>query len=224
MNLAPPESDPNLSRRERKAAESRDKIFRAAIELFSREGLDGVTIEQITDRADVGKGLFFPYFPNKEAVLNHFGTLQVLRLREALATGEISGPPRRRAEQVLSLLCTYPEITPELARNLFLSALATREFRQIGGPNIWEVRDLLAEIIREGQATGECCPTAADPHAAALFLLGQYFLGLLAWCSGFSSDSLEKTVLDFAQCAFNGIDVEGAPCRTCESVSDDGSH
>ena len=56
-------------RRERKKADVRDRLYRAALDLFRRDGYDATTVGAITDAADVGKGTFFNYFPTKEHVL-----------------------------------------------------------------------------------------------------------------------------------------------------------
>jgi len=58
-----------VGRRERRAAETRLRLFRCALQLFSERGFPNVTVEDITEAADVGKGTFFNYFPNKESVL-----------------------------------------------------------------------------------------------------------------------------------------------------------
>src|SRR5688572_5779887 len=53
-------------RRERRREETHKRIFEAALGLFAKHGFANVTVEQITDAADVGKGTFFNYFPSKE--------------------------------------------------------------------------------------------------------------------------------------------------------------
>ena len=58
-----------LSRRERKKGETRERIFKAACKLFRHKGFEATTIDEIADKADVAKGTFFNYFPRKEAVL-----------------------------------------------------------------------------------------------------------------------------------------------------------
>lgn len=54
------------SRRDRKKIATRSQILAAAIDLFSRRGLDAVTIEEIAAAADVGKGTIYNYFATKE--------------------------------------------------------------------------------------------------------------------------------------------------------------
>ena len=61
-----------LSRRERKKAEQRQRIYETALRLIKAKGFDEVTVEQITEAADVGKGTFFNYFPSKMDVLRSY--------------------------------------------------------------------------------------------------------------------------------------------------------
>lgn len=62
----------DLSRRERKKKETREKIFSNAMHLFRMQGFTATSVEQITQYADVGKGTFYNYFPTKEAVILEF--------------------------------------------------------------------------------------------------------------------------------------------------------
>ncbi len=58
-----------VSRRERKKDETRERIFKTAIKLFHARGFEATTVDDITEKADVAKGTFFNYFPRKESVL-----------------------------------------------------------------------------------------------------------------------------------------------------------
>src|ERR1700674_3198364 len=57
------------SRRNKKKAAAREQIITTAMELFSRHGLDGVTVEHIADVADLGKGTIYNYFQTKEDIV-----------------------------------------------------------------------------------------------------------------------------------------------------------
>jgi AcrR family transcriptional regulator len=65
---------PELSLRERKKKETRDRIYSSAIYLFQKQGYEETSIEQITQKANVGKGTFYNYFISKEAVVMEFST------------------------------------------------------------------------------------------------------------------------------------------------------
>ena len=54
------------SRRERKKQATWTALHDAALSLVEERGLAGVTVEDITDRADVALRTFFNYFPSKE--------------------------------------------------------------------------------------------------------------------------------------------------------------
>ncbi|MGH9627214.1 MAG: TetR/AcrR family transcriptional regulator, partial [Bryobacteraceae bacterium] len=56
------------SRRARKKASTRAQIVAAAIRLFSEQGIDAVTVDQIAAAADVGKGTIYNYFQTKEDI------------------------------------------------------------------------------------------------------------------------------------------------------------
>jgi len=55
-----------LGLRERKRAQTRHRLEEAAVGLALRDGLDKVTIDAISERADVSPRTFFNYFDSKE--------------------------------------------------------------------------------------------------------------------------------------------------------------
>lgn len=63
---------PKASRRERKKEASRAQIITSAVELFSTHGIDAVTVDQIAEAADVGKGTVYNYFQAKEDIVVAF--------------------------------------------------------------------------------------------------------------------------------------------------------
>jgi AcrR family transcriptional regulator len=54
---------------ERKRRQARERIVRAADELFAEYGFDAVTVAEIADRADVGRTTFFRLFRDKQEVV-----------------------------------------------------------------------------------------------------------------------------------------------------------
>ena len=55
--------------RERKKQATRDALIEAALELFSIQGFDTTSVDQIADRVEVSARTFHRYFPAKEHVL-----------------------------------------------------------------------------------------------------------------------------------------------------------
>src|SRR5437660_12340146 len=71
-------------RRQRRSSEIRERLFRAALDLFASKGFLETTVEDITEAADVGKGTFFNYFPSKDHILIVFGEMQLAKLEASI--------------------------------------------------------------------------------------------------------------------------------------------
>jgi len=87
------------SRRERKKIAVRSHILSTAIELFSRRGLDAVTIDEIAAAADVGKGTVYNYFTTKEDIVVAFMADLEARMAPRIARFR---PGERPAHRVLA--------------------------------------------------------------------------------------------------------------------------
>ena len=172
---------PAMGRRERRAAETRMRLFRCALHLFAEHGYSDVTVEDITEAADVGKGTFFNYFETKDHVLGVMAEIQLSRLREAAV---FAARGRQSIQSVLHglllQLAEEPGRSPSLARALISSFMASEQVRNIIEARMREGRRIAAGIIAEGQARGEIDPRLKKDKVAIQFL--QMFLGtMLLW-------------------------------------------
>ena len=62
-------SDLPLTRRQRQALETKDKLYNAAVREINEKGFSNVSIEDITTAAQVAKGTFYTHFESKEALI-----------------------------------------------------------------------------------------------------------------------------------------------------------
>jgi AcrR family transcriptional regulator len=179
-----PEARPALavaSRRARRAAETREKLFRAALGLFTQRGFAATTVEQITDAADVGKGTFFNYFPSKEHVLAAFGDLQIGKLQALLGDVRAARISVRGAfERLPVVMAEEPGRSPLLVRAILTAMLTNDAVRGIVTNKLLQGRIALSELIRCGQRQRVFRRDIA-PQAAALLLQQTAFGAMLFW-------------------------------------------
>ena len=57
------------SRAQKRAKKTRKKLKKAALDVFSEKAVDAATVEEITKKADVGKGTLYQYFADKDEVV-----------------------------------------------------------------------------------------------------------------------------------------------------------
>ncbi len=57
------------SRHERRRRQTRQRLIETALRLILEKGYDAITIQEITDRADLGRGTFYLHFKDKEELV-----------------------------------------------------------------------------------------------------------------------------------------------------------
>jgi AcrR family transcriptional regulator len=67
MNTEAPKTCRN--RRQKKAKKTRKRLKKAALDVFSEKSIDATTVEEITEKADVGKGTLYQHFSDKEEIV-----------------------------------------------------------------------------------------------------------------------------------------------------------
>jgi AcrR family transcriptional regulator len=160
-----------MGRRERRGAETRLRLFRCALQLIAEHGFSNVTVEDITEAADVGKGTFFNYFETKDHVLGVMAEIQLGKVREA---GALAGKGKQTIHSVLHDLVLHlaeePGRSPSLARALISSFLASEGVRTIIERNMREGRKMIAEVVAAGQERGEIDPSLKKKVVATQLL------------------------------------------------------
>ena len=108
------EQTTKTGRSARRASGTRKKLLDAAAEMFNTVGFDACTIEDITERADVGKGTFYRHFEDKYAIITTLVETSLGELRTKLRS--VKGDARQSSELLQSffdvhsaLLASQPE-------------------------------------------------------------------------------------------------------------------
>ncbi len=169
------------SRRERKKEETRERIFKEAIRLFSKRGFAETTIDDITERADVAKGTFFNYFPRKESVLGYLSEQRLVDLEaNAEAIFAAKKPAREKLIDVYLRAATAYEADRELSRYV-INELMARAF-DVADEGTHAVRwnTLVFRALQMARDAGEL-RTDVDEGRAAEMLTGIYYATIYTW-------------------------------------------
>ena len=202
MSLSP-KSPP---KRGRPPATSSRELERIALRLFSDNGFENTTIEQIAAEAGVSERTFFRYFPTKASVLWTEFDAEVAEIRVALAAvpGDVPmmdairrvvvAANHYRAADVpelrmrMNLIASVPALTSSAAEHYDAWERAVSEFasRRLGHPS-----DSLYPLAI-GRAVLATCRAAFDRWSARADadLPGYLDAALRALASGFASPAL----------------------------------
>lgn len=170
------------SRVQKRMEETRERLFKAALELFADKGFEATTIADITRRADVGKGTFFTYFPSKEAVVHDIGARILGAAHASLGQGApaSSAPVAERIVGVFVDIARWHARESELSR-LYVEAIL-RSLAVIAADSAARDQLLatLTSLVAEGQARGEI-DARADATQVAMVVSGTYFGVFFQW-------------------------------------------
>jgi len=182
-----------MGRRQRRAAETRLRLFRCALQLFAQRGFPNVTVEEITEAADVGKGTFFNYFESKDHVLGVMAEIQRGKVREALARAESGSQTIQSVlHQLFLRAAEEPGRSPDLARALVSCFLVSEGVRELIERNMQEGRKLIAKIVDAGQKRGEIDPRLKKEKVA--IQVQQAFMGTVLFWSLHQAPELEAWI------------------------------
>jgi len=195
-----------MGRRQRRAAETRVRLFRCALQLIAERGFPNVTVEDITEAADVGKGTFFNYFESKEHVLGVMAEIQLGKVREAaLLAGKGKQSIYSVLHRLVQRLAEEPGRSPSLARAMISSFLASEGVRTIIERNMREGRKAIAEIVAAGQERGEINSRLKKGKIAVQ--LQQVLMGTVLLWSLHGEPALETWIEDSFQNIWKAIGV-----------------
>ena len=152
------------------AAETRERLLRAAADVFAERGYDGTRVADIAAAAGVSNGALYAHFASKADLLT--GALR--RHGRNLLADMFAADPGQSVVELLLLVGRSLARRRDTRGYLIVEALvAARRDEDVAGPMreyISERAGFLAELVRLAQAGGELDP-ALSPDALAHFCL-----------------------------------------------------
>jgi AcrR family transcriptional regulator len=152
------------------ADQTRERLLRAAADVFGERGYDGTRVADIAAAAGVSNGALYAHFDSKAELL-----LAALRAhgRRELADLLAADPGRPVTELLLQAGRSLPRRCDSGGYLIVEALMAARRDEEVAGPMrdyTAERADWLAGLIEAGQAEGEVDP-AVSPAAVAHFCL-----------------------------------------------------
>ncbi len=140
----PKKTDLPLGRRERRKLEVRTRVYAAARTLFSKQGFEATTVDEIAEMADVAPATFFNHFQSKQAIhamitkslVGHGSSLERIRRFITGAANDISASRGAARETLLEFMRL--DATPNVPH-----------------PYLDRIFEPIVALIAEGQAAGE---------------------------------------------------------------------
>ncbi len=188
-------------RDDRRVRRTRSALSDALVELIVERGWDGFSVQDLCERADVGRSTFYTHFADKEEVLGAGLEALARGLRSRLAN---SGGARPLG----------------FSRGLFEHAHEHRRtFRAFVGRRSWHVlqrkfREMLVDLVQEDLAA--LVPPGARRDGLVAFLAGAFF-ELLIWSleakHAPTAEEVDALFQEFAGPVLDAARLPGGPAR-----------
>jgi AcrR family transcriptional regulator len=185
--------------RELKKQRTRAAIQEHALRLFTEQGYEATTIEQIAAAAEISPATFFRYYPTKEDVLIHDDFDPMLAAVLAQAPAEL--PPIKAMRHAMRrTFDSMPAGEQERARVRMKMIMSVPSVRARSIDNIMASVDLIAEPLARRLDV-----PVADPRVRALAggLIGSMLAAGLSWIDDDSRDL--RDVVDEALAALEEL-------------------
>ncbi len=198
------------NRREKRRAETRERIVQHALRLFSERGVIATTVEDITNAADVGKGTFFNYFPSKEDILTYLCQSQMGKIKEFVSKAIHSTESMDHVLYRLASIITEEFAQcPALARSILVPFFSSDSARQQLSGDLKKDRKMLAGLMTARQKRGEIRDDFA-PIELALQFQRALFGTTVVWSLD-PSKPLDDCLKEMSEILWSGMRAQTNP-------------
>ncbi len=159
-----------VGRRDRRKLATRQALLDAARSLLVSRSMDALSVDEIVERADVARGTFYNYFPDKEALEWELASRTRVRIEDEIARMNegVRNPAHRIARAFCSVLRLFISAPQEAAAIMRLFPRATDPAAPI---NSGAHRD-----AAQGIAQGRIVATSEDVVVA--YVMGVFTAGV----------------------------------------------
>ncbi|HEY1974094.1 MAG TPA: TetR/AcrR family transcriptional regulator [Pseudonocardia sp.] len=178
------------------------RILASAREVFSEQGYERATIQEIAERAGLSRPAVNHYFSGKEALYHVvFESTRDRVVAESIADAAESEVLSARFSTFLHAAAKVDSSDRSFARFIassLLDAFRHPELRERATDQLEEIRSFISQALRTAVDRGEVRPDLDVPATAEMLLAVMWGMGLYAGFIG-SHDQLESVVDQFTR-------------------------
>jgi len=177
---------------DRRAQRSRDLILEALFALMLERGYERLTIQNLIDRAGVGRATFYAHFQSKEELL----AASIGRLR-----GWLEQAGRARDEPLGFTLPFFQHLASH--RRIYERTVARESESSVER----HVRQMLAELVRQDLRQRHAAITGARLDLATHYVVGALWSSFIWWMESAQPLPPDDLNAQFQRLCFPGLDV-----------------
>jgi AcrR family transcriptional regulator len=117
-------------RKERERKEMQERILKAALELFVREGFEATTIRRIAEAIEYTPGAIYAYFKDKDEIFYELHNVAFSHLLEHMQGAAKEETPLRRFERLGELYIDFALSHPHLYRLIFMTGNTSKLLKE----------------------------------------------------------------------------------------------
>lgn len=189
-------------------AQTRQRVFEAAVTVFRRDGVSAASIEDVATLAGVSRGTFYFHFPTKEAVLLAYMSQTEEQIEAALAGLPEETPFNAFIDRMLDEMASIWEPEPALLPDIASAAL------RLTATSVSDQQSILLRALLAGRfaaaAERESIRFAMPPEMMSDLFLANMLIGLLAWHAN-RQMQLRVVLGTLKELFFNGAASVSAP-------------
>ena len=156
----------------RKRQTTKQRIVKAAWNLFYKKGYDGTTVEDIIAASKTSKGTFYHYFKGKEALLNSLSDLFDEKYEDLISEIDQKMSAYDKLlylnRELFYMIATSVDI--KLLASLYSSQLITNDHKSLSDSGRFYFK-LLNEILSDGLESGEFKNTSTSRELMRIYAM-----------------------------------------------------
>lgn len=191
----------------------KDLIIRAALEMFSEKGFHDTKMEDIAERASIGKGTIYEYFRSKESLFENalrsgLEYIDNIVMKEVLLKSTSTEKLEAIVRGYISVLFQFKHLAKLVSLDLFDNAGMDKcKFQKQNQPHLVERLEFVMDIVKRGVEQGEF--RQIDPFAAAFSIISSVFGAAFRMLLYPNEEISEEASVEMAICLImNGIAAE----------------